>query len=137
MIGKNSGILKTVIECAQHCEECCALCVEENHPECIKLTGDCAQLCWNFSSFLSRGSEFNGYFAKMVEEVCEAVVKECSKYQDSDHHQRCVEMARACADECRKIAFKMPGMDRAQTNDPARSSESRQGQEGSRPSTII
>lgn len=108
----NQSCIEACMECARVCEECCAACIDENHPECIKLTGDCAQMCWNTASFLGRGSQFAGYLVKACEEACEATAKECGSYQDSEHHMRCAEACRHCADECRKIVgVRMPGMD--------------------------
>lgn len=101
-------------DCAQECEACCGACIDMNHPECVKKTGDCAHICWTLSSFIGRSSEFSPYLAKVCEEICESCEKECLKYQDSDHHMKCASACRRCAEACRKIApSAMAGFTRA------------------------
>lgn len=102
MNSKYEECIDACIACAIACEECCSQCIDEGHPDCIRVTGDCAQVCWNFSSLMSRGSEIVPYFAKACEEIAESCMEQCNQYQDSDHHQDCVHACQKCVEECKK-----------------------------------
>ena len=102
-MNQHQNVIEASILCARLCEECCAMCIEEDHPDCVKVTGDCAHICWTLSSFMGRSSEFSPSLAKVCEEICEACAGECSKYDDSGHHMRCADAARNCAAECRNL----------------------------------
>jgi hypothetical protein len=90
---------------AQECEHVLDTCVKdpEKLAERLRLTRDCADICWTTAAFLSRGSQFAGEICRMCAEVAEACGAECAQREMEDC-QRCADVCRQVTEECRRVA---------------------------------
>jgi len=99
--------IEACMRCAQECEYCGDACLHEMNvgamADCIRLTKDCAEVCWMAAGMMRRGSRFAGAFCGLCAEVCEACGNECARHPQ-EHCQRCAEACMHCAEECRRMA---------------------------------
>ena len=95
------------VESARECERCTNACLGEpdvsSLTDCIRLTQDCAHVCWTTASLLGRHSRFLRDICRLCGEVCEACSVECRRFSH-EHNQRCADLCDECAEECRRLA---------------------------------
>jgi hypothetical protein len=105
---KYRACIDACVECARECEHCAAACLGEEDVKrlarCIRLDTDCAAICWQAASFMSRGSEHATQVCRLCADICDACAEECEKHTDMEHCRSCAEACRHCAEECRKMA---------------------------------
>lgn len=104
---KNEALIRTLNECAAHCNHCADACLDEQDikmmVKCIRLDRICATACSAAAKVLSVNSlDVSGLVAYCAE-ICEKCGAECGKHKN-DHCQRCAEACNKCAAACREYA---------------------------------
>lgn len=93
-------------KCAQICEECFNLCLQEAdvnaRMNCIKTLQDCAEICSTAACYMSRGSGNIKDLCRLCATICDKCAAECNMFNDP-HCQTCAATCKACAEECRKM----------------------------------
>jgi hypothetical protein len=96
--------LDALSDCAQTCEACAQLCLNDSSMlDCARTCLDCATVCQACVVLLARESRFYPAFCRICADICDACAKECEKF-DVDHCRVCAEACRRCAQECRRLA---------------------------------
>jgi hypothetical protein len=102
----NKSVTQQLIDCATACEECVALCLNDENVNrmtlCIELSRDCADTCFLTEKLLSRSSPIAGSLLVICEEICRLCATECRKH-DSKHCQVCADACDRCADACHEF----------------------------------
>lgn len=92
--------------CAQICEECLNLCLQEHNIKdrlmCIRTLQDCAEICTTSACFMARSSVNAKEVSNVCATICEKCASECDMFKD-DHCRLCADTCRHCADECRRM----------------------------------
>ena len=98
--GQNKEILRTLAECADECNHCFDVCMENERTEALlrtlRLCRDCARICRSASDFVSSGSELAQRVVETCAEACRLCAESCTS--NKEHEQEC----KACADICRQ-----------------------------------
>lgn len=93
-------------KCAQICEECLNMCLQEADVKarlnCIKSLQDCAEICGVASCFMSRSSGSIKDICNLCATICERCSAECGMFKDQ-HCKACSDTCLQCATECRKM----------------------------------
>lgn len=91
--------------CQAACNYCYDACLKEDDIDmmrrCIRTDRDCADICGMALSFVQRDSELLNEVLELCATACDTCAEECEKH---DHHEHCVECAKACrecAEACR------------------------------------
>lgn len=104
---KNVALIAILNECAATCRYCSVASLDEENVKTmvssIKNCLDCAEMCSQLASYLSRNSIHSAKILKACIDLCEACAKECEKHTHMDHCQECAEMCRKCANACKAI----------------------------------
>lgn len=101
--------------CIAACTDCHRLCLEtvthclgrggEHAAEAhIRLLLDCAEICQAAANFMIRGSEQHVRICAVCAEICERCARDCERFGDDAHMQRCAEACRECAESCRQMS---------------------------------
>jgi hypothetical protein len=98
-------------ECAQACTVCADACLAERTVSalinCIRLNLDCADVCHVTATLLTRPSHRDAPALRaQLEaclEICRACADECSRHSDMDHCRLCAETCYACAEACEQM----------------------------------
>ncbi len=90
---------------ARACEHVMDTCVKDpaQLADRLRLTRDCADICWTAAAFLSRDSRFAAGVCRMCAEIAEACGEECAKRELAECRQ-CANVCRQVVDECRRMA---------------------------------
>jgi hypothetical protein len=116
--GKNGDAARRCIEacaeCAQTCTVCADACLAEKDVKkmvaCIRLNLDCAEVCHVTGTLMTRPSHRDAPALRaQLEaciEICRACADECAKHGEHgmEHCRICAEACRACADACETMA---------------------------------
>lgn len=98
--------MDTCTKCAQICEECFALCLEESDVNMrtvlMKELLDCAQIASLTACAMARRSHHAKDFISVCAVICDRCADECATFNDS-HSKQCEDVCRACAKECRDM----------------------------------
>jgi hypothetical protein len=94
------------LECHAICVMCADACAAEAEPtklaRCIRLNGDCADLCEAVARVLGKtGNPHASALRTLIEacvEICRACAAECQKH--AEHHEHC----RICSEACERCA---------------------------------
>lgn len=114
----NDALIRAIeasYDCAQTCTVCADACLGEDEKmlprllQCIRLTGDCADICNAAGRIASRRTGSDEATIKEVLLACAASAKrcgdECEKHVDKHEHCRiCMESCRTCEEACRVAA---------------------------------
>lgn len=111
-MGIGDGRLGTA---AELCMECHLACVETMHhclvaggelaaAEHIGILRDCAEICLTNAHFLLSGSYFHTRTSSICADACDTCAIECAQSEDDHRLHACAEIARRCADACRRLA---------------------------------
>jgi hypothetical protein len=94
-------------KCAQVCQECFNLCLQEADVKCrincIKTLQDCAEICSTAACFMSRGSGSIKEVCSLCSSICDKCAIECGMFKDK-HCQACADTCRQCATECMNMS---------------------------------
>ena len=99
--------VKHAMYCAAICNSCADACLAEDMDmsQCIRTCSDCSDVCEATYRVATRRTGVNrdlirALLATCIKacEICEA---ECARH-DHPHCQRCAQMCRECADDCRR-----------------------------------
>lgn len=100
-------MIKTLYDCAAHCNHCADACLDEDDVkkmvDCIRLDRICAATCIATAKALSVKSNDYGSLVKACQEICEKCAAECAKHE-ADHCKKCAEACRKCAEACSNYA---------------------------------
>ena len=109
---KNQELIKTLNECAAHCNHCADACLDEQDIKmmvrCIRLDRICAATCTATAQALAVNSEDIAGLVKYCQEICEKCGAECAQHQRSPltvppqtrrHHDRQPRSRRGCVGE--------------------------------------
>ena len=103
----NQSCIDACAKCAQICQECFNLCLQEADVKarinCIKTLQDCAEICSTAACYMSRESGNEKDICNLCAAICDKCASECDMFKDQ-HCQTCAETCRICADECRRMA---------------------------------
>ncbi|HEY4106068.1 MAG TPA: four-helix bundle copper-binding protein [Polyangiaceae bacterium] len=103
---EHASLLTVAARCADACEQCAAACLAEEDvkqmADCIKLDGDCADLCRLVAAFAARGSSFTLLLSAVLADLCKLCCAECSKHP-FDHCRVCAGACRACEAACSDV----------------------------------
>lgn len=104
---KNENLIKTLYDCAAHCNNCADACLDEDDVkkmvECIRLDRVCAAACIAAAEALSvKGPHAEG-LVKACADTCKNCADECAKHE-AQHCKDCAEACRKCEDACRSYA---------------------------------
>lgn len=103
----NQTCIDACAKCAQICEECFNMCLQEADVKargnCIKTLQDCAEICTTSACFMSRQSGSIKEVCTLCADICEKCANECAMFKDQ-HCQSCADTCRQCANECRNMA---------------------------------
>jgi hypothetical protein len=105
--------IEACAECAQTCTVCADACLGEDNiatmVACIRLNLDCAEVCRVTGALMTRPSHRDAPALRAqleaCMEMCRACADECSRH--GDHHEHCAvcaEACRACAEACEAMA---------------------------------
>lgn len=104
---KHEELIRTLYECAAHCNHCADACLEEQDikmmVKCIRLDRVCASTCTATAQALSVNSVNIKGLVDFCIEICERCAEECSRHKE-DHCQKCAEACKRCAQACRNYA---------------------------------
>jgi hypothetical protein len=93
--------------CAQACEECFMLCLNEPdvaaRKNCISGLVECASICRLAACFMSMDAKHAKELCTVCATICDSCGKECNMFKD-DHCTKCAEICKSCAAECRNMA---------------------------------
>ena len=93
--------------CAQACDECMMLCLNEPdvqaRKKCIAGLVECASICKLASCYMSMDAKYAKELCKLCATICDTCAKECGMFKD-DHCQKCSDICKACANECQQMA---------------------------------
>ncbi len=102
---ETNELMHMLIKCITACEYCATLCLREPDvammARCIMLDRDCADICALTSRFIARNSEHAVHVLRECVEICRACAEECGKHKH-DHCQHCAEICTQCAAQCEK-----------------------------------
>jgi len=114
----NGTCIDMCMKCAQVCEECFNLCLQEadakQRIDCIKSLQDCADICVTAARFMARGSGNIEKICCLCSLICESCATECDMFKDQHCHV-CADTCRQCAAECKNMENNISGM---QNNNP-------------------
>ncbi|HET7361113.1 MAG TPA: four-helix bundle copper-binding protein [Salinimicrobium sp.] len=100
---KNEGLIKTLNDCAAHCNYCADACLDEKDVkmmvECIRLDRICAATCTATAAALAVNSDEARELVEACGKICEKCVDECAKH-DAQHCRDCAEACKKCAEAC-------------------------------------
>jgi hypothetical protein len=103
---QNQSCIDACLRCASICNYCASACTRENDiqmmAKCIQLDMECAAICYAAAQLMSFGSDKAGDICQICVEICKACGDECSKHQ-TNHCQECARACRECADECKRM----------------------------------
>jgi hypothetical protein len=111
---------KVLVECVDACASCgmaCTSCADacdgekerlEELRRCVRLSLDCAAICFATASVLSRQLLPDENVFRLQAEACEvacaACAAECARYAEMHEHCRlCAETCRRCEEQCRRV----------------------------------
>ncbi|MCT8975350.1 four-helix bundle copper-binding protein [Clostridium sp. CX1] len=93
-------------KCAQLCQECLRLCLEEPdmnmREHCMLDLMDCAEVCSTAACAMARRSKHLKEILNLCSTICEECASECNRFK-SEHNNLCADACRHCAEECRKV----------------------------------
>jgi hypothetical protein len=107
-----SEAITACLECHAICVMCADACAAEPHAtmlaRCIRLNGDCADLCEAVARVLGKiGTPHPPTMRTLVEaciETCQACAIECHKHEaEHDHCRICAEACERCAAACQHV----------------------------------
>lgn len=98
--------------CAQACTVCADACLGENGVQdmvtCIRLNLDCADVCHVTGTLMTRPSHRDAPALRAqlqaCIEICRACAEECAKHEHMDHCRVCAETCRECAEACEAMS---------------------------------
>jgi hypothetical protein len=111
--GSNGDAARRCIEACSECEQTCTVCAdaclgEDNVGEmvpCVRLCLDCAEVCHTTAALMTRPSHRDAPALRAqlqaCMEMCRACADECERH--GKHHEHCAvcaEACRECADAC-------------------------------------
>lgn len=70
---------------------------------CIRLDTQCAAMCRLAAQFMALGSDYASQICRLCVELCKACAQECARHEHQ-HCQDCARACNACADACLKMA---------------------------------
>ena len=77
------SLVQTLVQCAKHCNECAAACLNEknvNHlANCIKLNLECADYCQACARMIQQNSVHSLAAIQLCTSVCGTCKEECEK----------------------------------------------------------
>lgn len=89
-------LIRELSACAVACNVCFRACLGEEHvlqlTRCIELDRECADICQQTASILSRDSSNADHFLGLCANICKQCAEECEKHP----HEHCAECAAAC-----------------------------------------
>lgn len=98
--------LNELQKCIIACNVCFDACLNEPHvghmADCIRLDRDCADICSLLSQAIARNSPNIAALAGACVEICRACAEECGKHEH-DHCQQCAVACEACATACEAL----------------------------------
>lgn len=105
----NRSLIKALQDCAAACNRCATACLEEQEVKmlanCIRLDIDCAELCILTASFVARSSAHAKVTLQLCMDLCKACADECEKHASKhDHCRLCAEACRVCMELCQQEA---------------------------------
>lgn len=100
--------IEACMECAETCTVCADACLEEADVKmmvtCIRLNLDCAEVCRVTGTLMTRPSHRDAPALRAqlqaCVEICRACGDECAKHSSMKHCAICAESCRACAKAC-------------------------------------
>ncbi|MDB5234299.1 MAG: ferredoxin [Hymenobacter sp.] len=106
MNNQHKNLLDSLNACVAACEWCATSCLQEQDVKmmvsCISLDRDCADICALTARLVARGSQHGMHLLRECVEVCKACADECEKHgTHMQHCQECAEACRRCEQECR------------------------------------
>lgn len=96
-------LTRALADCIAACHHCATACLEEENVGmmvgCIRSDLDCAAFCQTTLGFVGRSSSQLDAVLRLCIELCRACEQECRQH-DHDHCQRCADACRACHRAC-------------------------------------
>jgi hypothetical protein len=104
--------IEACAECAQTCTVCADACLAEDDVQklvtCIRLNMDCADVCHVTGTLMTRPSHRDAPALRAqlqaCIEICRACADECASHHHMEHCRLCAEACRACAEACEAMA---------------------------------
>ncbi|HSL69519.1 MAG TPA: four-helix bundle copper-binding protein [Longimicrobiales bacterium] len=98
--------IEACAECAQTCTVCADACLAERNVQkmvnCIRLNLDCADVCHVTGTLMTRPSHRDAPALRAQLEACLEICRACA--DECDHHAPQMEHCRICAEACRACA---------------------------------
>jgi hypothetical protein len=102
----NQTCIDACVLCAQICQECLNMCLQEDDVKarvnCIKTLQDCSEICVLTAGYMSRSSGSIKDVCNVCAAICEKCATECDEFQDQ-HCQTCAGTCNQCATECKSM----------------------------------
>ena len=99
----NQACIDSCVKCAQICQECLTMCLQEADVKarvnCIKTLQDCSEICTTAACYMSRSSMNIMELCNACATVCEKCATECYAFKDQ-HCQTCADTCKECASQC-------------------------------------
>lgn len=99
----HQACIDACIKCAQICEECFSMCLNEPdvkaRQKCIMTLQDCAEICSTAACYMSRQSINAKELCNVCATICQKCATDCEMFRDQ-HCQDCAQTCRQCAEEC-------------------------------------
>ncbi len=96
------SLVQTLVQCAKHCDDCTAACLNEKHvhklTDCIRHNLECADFCRTVARMIQQNSVHSLAAIQLCISVCSTCRKECEKHD----HAHCKTCAIVCL-ECEKL----------------------------------
>jgi hypothetical protein len=104
--------IQACAECAETCTICADACLSEANVgemvACIRLNLDCAEVCRVTGTLMTRPSHRDAPALRAqldaCIEMCRACADECARHEHHEHCRICAESCRACAEACERMA---------------------------------
>ncbi|MDD4892320.1 MAG: four-helix bundle copper-binding protein [Phycisphaerae bacterium] len=116
----HADMLADAIDAASACERACTLCADaflaEDKPsvfvDCIRMTGDCAEVCKLAGHMLLRQTEADVDLVRRAIELCTLTCRSCADichgHSKKAYCSVCVHCCKACADACDRVLGVLP-----------------------------
>ncbi|BCS53882.1 four-helix bundle copper-binding protein [Geobacter sp. SVR] len=110
--------IEACIQCAETCTSCADACLAEERVQtlrkCIRLDLDCADICRTTARILTRQTEPEPQFMRILLDVCVTMcglcARECETHAEMHRHCRiCAEACRECERNSRQLLAELPG----------------------------
>lgn len=108
-VTEHAAALEALVDCAAHCRACADACLAGGDVaemvRCIRSDLDCAAICEATAEVIAQPGDSGAPWRKQVEvciEMCRACAEECGSH-DHTHCQECAQACRRCAEACRAL----------------------------------